>query len=100
MSFKGKRVLVTGAGRSLGAALAVCLADQGAELIITGRNTENLNSLAESIRLRTGKRPDTVQLDMSDVSQVTLYAKKLARRRCAPRYPDQQCRPMASRQVA
>jgi short-subunit dehydrogenase len=77
MSFKGKRVIITGAGRSLGAALAVCLADQGADLIMTGRNTENLNSLAESIRLRTGKRPETVQLDMSDVSQVTLYAKGL-----------------------
>ncbi len=77
MSFKGKRVLITGAGRSLGAALAVCLADQGADLILTGRNIENLTSLAESIRLRTGKRPETVTLDMADVSAVTLYAKKL-----------------------
>ena len=77
MAFKGKRVLITGAGRSLGAAFAVCLADQGAELIMTGRITENLNSLAESIRLRTGKRPETVTLDMADVSAVTLYAKKM-----------------------
>jgi short-subunit dehydrogenase len=77
MAFKGKRVLITGAGRSLGAAFAVCLADQGAELIITGRNIENLTSLAESIRLRTGKRPETLSLDMADVSAVTLYAKKL-----------------------
>ena len=77
MAYKGKRILITGGGRSLGAALAVCLADQGAELILTGRNIENLTSLAESIRLRTGKRPDTVTLDMADVSAVTLYAKKM-----------------------
>ena len=77
MSFSGKRVLVTGAGRGLGAAYAVVLADQGADVIMTGRNAENLGSLAESIRLRTGKRPETVALDMADISAVTLYAKKM-----------------------
>jgi short-subunit dehydrogenase len=77
MSFSGKRVIVTGAGRGLGAAFAVVLADQGAEVIMTGRSMENLTSLAESIRLRTGKRPETLSLDMSDVSAVTLLAKKM-----------------------
>ena len=77
MSLSGKRVIVTGAGRALGAAFAVVLADQGADVIMTGRNTENLASLAESIRLRTGRRPETVTLDMSDISAVTLFAKKL-----------------------
>ena len=42
MSFKGKRVIVTGAGRGLGAAFAVVLADAGADVILTGRNMENL----------------------------------------------------------
>ncbi|RPH69475.1 MAG: SDR family NAD(P)-dependent oxidoreductase, partial [Hyphomicrobiales bacterium] len=77
MSFSGKRVIVTGAGRGLGAAFAVILADQGAEVIMTGRSMENLTSLAESIRLRTGKRPETLSLDMADVSAVTLLAKKM-----------------------
>jgi NADP-dependent 3-hydroxy acid dehydrogenase YdfG len=77
MSLAGKRVIVTGAGRGLGAAFAVILADQGADVIMTGRNMENLGSLAESIRLRTGKRPETVHLDLADISAVTLYAKKL-----------------------
>ena len=77
MSFAGKRIIVTGAGRGLGAAFAVVLADQGADLIMTGRNTENLASLAESIRLRTGKRPETHQLDMADISAVTLFAKRM-----------------------
>jgi short-subunit dehydrogenase len=77
MTFQNKRVLITGSGRSLGAAFAVTLADQGAEVIMTGRNVENLTSLAESIRLRAGKRPETHVLDMSDVSQATLFAKRM-----------------------
>ena len=77
MSFKNKRVFLTGAGRGLGAAFAVTLADQGADVVMAGRNMENLTSLAESIRLRVGKRPETVSLDMADVSQVTLMAKKM-----------------------
>ena len=77
MSFAGKRIIVTGAGRGLGAAFAVVLADLGADVIMTGRNAENMGSLAESIRLRTGKRPETVSLDMADIGAVTTYAKKL-----------------------
>jgi NADP-dependent 3-hydroxy acid dehydrogenase YdfG len=77
MSFKDKRVIVTGAGRGLGAALAVILADHGAHVIMTGRNIENMSALAESIRLRTGTRPETISLDMADVSAVTLLAKAM-----------------------
>ena len=77
MSFKGKRIIITGAGRGLGAAFAVCLADAGAEVIMTGRNVENLTSLAESIKLRTGTRPETLNIDLADISQVTLTAKKM-----------------------
>lgn len=77
MSFRDKRTFITGAGRGLGAAFAVTLADQGAEVILAGRNMENLTSLAESIRLRVGRRPEVVHMDMADVSQVTLTAKKM-----------------------
>jgi short-subunit dehydrogenase len=77
MSFAGKRIVITGAGRGLGAAYSVVLADQGANLVMTGRNQENLRSTAESIRLRTGRSPETVLLDMSDVGAVTQLAKKM-----------------------
>ncbi len=73
---KGKHVFITGAGRGLGAAFAVVLSDLGAKVTISGRSPENLYSLAESIRLRTGTKPDTVVLDMSDISDVTTFAKK------------------------
>ena len=55
--FAGKTVVITGAARGLGAAFAVVLADQGASVIMTARNTEGLTTLAEAIRMRTGTRP-------------------------------------------
>jgi short-subunit dehydrogenase len=73
---KGKHVFITGAGRGLGAAFAVIFADLGAYITISGRNPENLYALAESIRLRTGQKPQIVVMDMSDISEVTTFAKK------------------------
>ncbi len=77
MNFRGKRIMITGAGRGLGAAFATVLADLGANIIMTGRNLENLSAAAEAIKLRTGIRPDTRLLDMADPSAVTVFAKKL-----------------------
>ena len=77
MALDGKRVLITGARRGLGAALAIVLADKGADLLLTGRSRENLTAVAEAIRNRTGRKPDTQLLDMADPSAVTLFAKAL-----------------------
>ncbi len=76
MTFKNKHILITGAGRGLGAAFAVVLADLGAHLTLTARNTENVKALSESIRLRTGYSPTTFKLDLSDAGDVTQLAKK------------------------
>jgi short-subunit dehydrogenase len=72
---RGKHVFITGAGRGLGAAFAVVFSDLGAHVTISGRNPENLYALAESIRLRTGIKPDVAPLDMADISEVTTLAK-------------------------
>jgi len=77
MAFDGKRIIITGAGRGLGAALAIVLADKGADLLLTGRSRENLTAIAEAIRQRTGRKPDMQLLDMADASEVTLFAKAL-----------------------
>lgn len=75
--FRDKIVVITGAGRGLGAAFAVTLADLGAEVIMTGRNTEQVTTMAEAIGLRTGKRPETLVFDLADPGEVTLTAKKM-----------------------
>ena len=77
MAFDGKRVIITGAGRGLGAALAIVLADKAADLLLTGRSRENLTAIAEAIRHRTGRKPEVQLLDMADASAVTLFAKAL-----------------------
>ena len=55
MAFNGKRVIITGAGRGLGAALAIVLADKGARLLLTGRNREKLDALRVSLLTRNVK---------------------------------------------
>ena len=76
MNFKDKHILITGAGRGLGAAFAVIFADLGATLTLTARNTENVKALAESIRLRNGLVPANFKLDLADAGDVTQLAKK------------------------
>jgi short-subunit dehydrogenase len=73
---KGKRVFITGAGRGLGAAFAVILSDLGAKVFMTARSVEPLSALAQSIKLRTGTAPEYAALDLADISQTTLFAKK------------------------
>lgn len=73
---KGKRIFITGAGRGLGAAFAVVFADMGADVVLTARSVEPLSALAQSIKARTGKAPEYHALDLADISQTTLFAKK------------------------
>lgn len=47
MAFGGKVVLITGASSGIGAATAVHFSQLGASLSLTGRNTDNLNKVAD-----------------------------------------------------
>jgi short-subunit dehydrogenase len=73
----GKSVVITGAGRGLGAAFAVVLADLGAHVIMAGRTAETLYATAEAIHQRTGRRPQTLLFDLADPGEVTRMAKKM-----------------------
>jgi Dehydrogenases with different specificities (related to short-chain alcohol dehydrogenases) len=50
MNLKGKNAIVTGGGRGLGKAVALALANEGANIGITGRNEENLKMTVEEIK--------------------------------------------------
>lgn len=53
MDFSGKTVLVTGAGKGIGHATAIYLADRGAEVVAFSRSAADLESLKARIGCRT-----------------------------------------------
>ncbi len=61
--------IVTGAGRGLGAATAVALAEAGADVLISARTESQLDQVAEAVRA-TGRRCVVVAADLSDLDAV------------------------------
>jgi 7-alpha-hydroxysteroid dehydrogenase len=61
--------IVTGAGRGLGAATAVALAEAGADVLISARTERQLDHVAEQVRA-TGRRCLVVPADLSDLDAV------------------------------
>jgi NAD(P)-dependent dehydrogenase (short-subunit alcohol dehydrogenase family) len=66
-SLRGKRVLVTGAARGIGAALAERLASRGARLALVGLEPETMAAVAA----RCGDDTFTAECDVSNNEQVT-----------------------------
>jgi NAD(P)-dependent dehydrogenase (short-subunit alcohol dehydrogenase family) len=66
----GKLALVTGAARGIGAGIALALADQGADVVITyERSTERAAALVAAIE-RKGRRAFAIQADSADAAAV------------------------------
>jgi NAD(P)-dependent dehydrogenase (short-subunit alcohol dehydrogenase family) len=62
----GKRILVTGGGSGLGAAMTRRFAELGAELTICGRRLDVLQATAEAIRGEFASQIEAVQCDVRD----------------------------------
>ena len=67
---RGKRILVTGGGSGLGAAMARRFVELGAELIICGRRLELLEATAARLRDDLGGKVSAVQCDIRDGASV------------------------------
>jgi NAD(P)-dependent dehydrogenase (short-subunit alcohol dehydrogenase family) len=66
----GKRALVTGASRGIGAAIALALADKGADVAITyERSAERAAEVVRAIEGK-GRRGFTIQADSADPAAV------------------------------
>jgi 3-oxoacyl-[acyl-carrier protein] reductase len=65
MLLEGKRVVVTGASRGLGRAVAQACAAQGADLVINGRDVATLSQTAELVRA-TGRACEVVPGSVAD----------------------------------
>ena len=74
---KDVHVVVTGAGRGLGAALALTLSGLGCNLILCGRSLGALDTIAGHIETRTGRYPKKVLVDLADAVSVEAAAQEI-----------------------
>ncbi len=66
---EGQVALVTGAARGLGRAIALALAEAGADLALGLRQVDNDGGLAQEI-IAMGRRALPLQMDMADIQQI------------------------------
>jgi 7-alpha-hydroxysteroid dehydrogenase len=69
----GQAAVVTGAGRGLGAATAIALAQAGADVVISARTPEQLAEVASTIEA-LGREVVVVPADLNDLEAVTTLA--------------------------
>jgi NAD(P)-dependent dehydrogenase (short-subunit alcohol dehydrogenase family) len=67
---KGKRILVTGGGSGLGAAMGRRFLGLGAELVICGRRLERLEATASEMRQTPGAKITAIRCDIRDGASV------------------------------
>ena len=65
---KDKKILVIGASRGIGEAIAYAYAKEGADLVLTGRNIDTLNPVADKCRAM-GVNVYTIEWDVADVKR-------------------------------
>jgi NAD(P)-dependent dehydrogenase (short-subunit alcohol dehydrogenase family) len=67
---KGKRALITGAARGIGAGIAMTLAERGADVVITyERSAERAAEVVDAIQ-KKGRRAYAIQADSADAAAV------------------------------
>ena len=70
LELKGKRALVTGGSRGIGKAVALLLAQEGANVALLARNAQVLEDAAEELAAETGSKVVGVSADTTSDEQV------------------------------
>ncbi len=77
MSNSKKVALVTGASRGIGKVISIGLAKMGYEVVLTGRNISDLESVAQEIKNCNAPNPILFQLNITDSEQISETVKKI-----------------------
>ena len=65
--------VVTGGGRGIGEAIALGMAEAGADIVVAARRTDEIEAVAEKVRA-LGRRALAVTTDMMEIEQVQALA--------------------------
>ena len=74
-SLEGKVAVVTGGSRGLGRAMALGLADAGADVVVASRTQADLDKVAEEIRAK-GRKSLAIAMDSSSLESISNMAEK------------------------
>lgn len=75
MGMDGKTVLITGSTAGIGKQAAIGLLQQGAQVLLVGRNPEKTKAVAEELKARTGNpKVDFLLADLSSIAEVRRLA--------------------------
>lgn len=77
--FAGQIALVTGSSRGIGAATALALADAGAHVVLTGRDTKALEAVEEQI-FKAGGSATIAPVDLTESDGIARLASAVAQR--------------------
>lgn len=77
-ALSGRAAVVTGAGRGIGAATALALAEAGADVLVSARTEEQLEEVAGRLR-STGRRAEVVVADLDDLEALSGLAGQAAK---------------------
>jgi short-subunit dehydrogenase len=69
---KNKVAIITGAGKGIGKAVTIGLANLGYQTILVGRNIKDLDELAISISKDSEHNPEVIQLDITSSEKVKI----------------------------
>ena len=75
---RGKRALVTGGARGIGRAIALALADAGADVAITSRKGDDAEPVAREIRAK-GRRSIALLLEVRNAASIRVCFDRLRR---------------------
>jgi 2-deoxy-D-gluconate 3-dehydrogenase len=68
-SLTGKKALVTGSSKGIGASIAIAMAQAGADLVLVGRSEDSLQSTHDAIK-KLGKSVETLICDVQSRSEI------------------------------